>query len=756
MRTSRLTVLAVAALLTSVGCRPLGRPRQVADKLETTGIARVSAPADPLKTVLGKEMIEELDQIVILADFEQDLLDATGMEVAWVTPVADEIIRDAWYIDKLIFVETESNRLYCIDTTNGYIKWRYYLRAPTSVHPVLAEDTVYAIAENTVHAIDLETGYAKWRSRPKFPISSAPFVGEYLYCGSWNFGFHALRKRTDYFKWRVGTGGAIVSQGYSDAGIAYFASEDGNVYAYSPSLRKNVWTFHTTGRIQADLIADGKTIYVGSCGFSVYAIDMAFGKKKWRFRCNGPIKQNMQISKVAVYATSEDEGLFAISKESGEMKWFVPNGRKLVALTPDRAYVSLVNGKLCAVDRANGKILWERYQGKFRDYIAAADSGVVFGLVSGGQIAALRQKSTSGHSVVAKVPAEPAKVPAEPAKVPAEPAKVPAEPVKEPEPEAAAVAIDPLTAIPQAVNAVVKVDIRKLITMEAVKKQIDEADEKDLKKFEDMGIDFEKDLDHAAVGIAFAGDEPDLFITLMGRFDLAKVEQGIREKAAAEKVTLKDAEPHKDVKILFKEAPDPLATALLSEKAILMSSSVEGVKKMIDLAQGGTGCVLNNAPLAGVTDDFGCKKPIWAAMVLTEKVKEELAKNPMTLPILQADSILLAIDIPEGGVDLSLTADCSSEDGASGIATAANGMKGMIGAFLKGPDGKPTPEAIELMNAIKVETKGKQMIVQVAMTAEQIEKLEAKVPAEPAEEPAEPVKPLAPADADKKPASSPE
>ncbi len=401
----------IAALLISVGCQPLGRPRQLADKLETSGIARVSAPDDPLKTALGKEMIEELDQIVILADFEQDLLDATGMEVAWVAPVADETVRNVWWIDKHIFVETESNRLYCIDPANGYIRWRYQLRSPTNVHPVLAEDTVYAIAENTVHAIDLETGYAKWRSRPKFPISSAPFVGEYLYCGSWNFAFHALRKKTDYFKWRVGSGGVISSQGYFQAGIACFASEDGNVYAYNPSRHKNVWTFHTTGRIQADLIVDGNILYVGSCGFSVYAIDIRYGKKKWRFRCNSPIKQNMQISKVAVYATSEDEGLFAISRESGEMKWFVPNGRKLVALTPDRAYVSLVNGKLCAVDRASGKILWERYQGKFRDYIAAADSGVVLGLVGGGQIAALRQKEKP--AAIGKAPAEPAKAPAE-------------------------------------------------------------------------------------------------------------------------------------------------------------------------------------------------------------------------------------------------------------------------------------------------------------------------------------------------------
>ncbi len=705
----------MAALLISASCRPLGRPRQLANKLETSGIARVSAPADPLKTVLGKELIEKLDQIVILADFEQDLLDATGLEVAWAAPVAQEAIRNAWWIDKLIFVETESNRLYCIDPANGYARWRYQLRSPTNVHPALAEDTVYAVAENVVHAIDLETGYAKWRSRPEFPISSAPFIGEHVYCGSWNFAFHALRKQTNYFKWRVGSGDVISSQGYYNAGIAYFASEDGNVYAYNPSRRKNVWTFHTTGRIQADLIVDGKTIYVGSCGYSVYALNLISGRKKWRFRCNGPIKQNMQISKVAVYATAQDDGLYAINKEAGTMKWFVPDGQKLVTLTPKIAYVSLVNRTLCAVDRANGKILWKRYQGKFRDYIAAPDSGVVFGLVGSGQIAALKQKSIPDHSVVAKAPAEPAKKPAEPA--------------KEPEPEPAAVAIDPLTAIPQTVNAVVKVDIRKLIAMEAVKKQIDEADEKDLKKFEDMGIDVEKDLDHAAVGIAFAGDEPDMFMTLTGRFDLAKVEQGIREKAAAEKVTLKDAESHKDVKILVQEAPqEPFAVALLSEKAILMSSSVEGVKKMIDLAKGGTDCVLKNASLAGVTGDFGCKKPIWAAMVLTEKVKEELAKIPPMLPILQADSIMLAIDIPEGGIDLSLTADCSSEDGASGIATAANAMKGMIGAFLKGPDGKPTPEAIELMNAIKVQTKGKQTIIQVAMTADEIEKL---TPAEP-------------------------
>jgi len=299
---------------------------------------------------------------------------------------------------------------------------------------------------------------------------------------------------------------------------------------------------------------------------------------------------------------------------------------------------------------------------------------------------------------------------------------------EKPEPKPAA-AIDPLTMVPQDVNAVVCFrDIRKVMTMESVKKKMDEADEKQLKKLEDMGIDVEKDLDDAAIGIEFAGEELVAFFALTGRFDLAKLEKGAKDAAEAEGTTIKDTEPYKDVKILLQEKPKPLAVALLSEKAILLSNSLEGVKKMIDLGKGGTDCVLKNAPLAGVTGDFDCKKPIWAAMVMTEKVKEELAKNPMTLAILQADTLMLAIDMPEGGINLSLTADCNSEDGASGIATAANGMKAMIGGFLKGPDDKPTPEATELMNAIKVETKGKQTIVEMALTAEQMEKL---TPAEP-------------------------
>ena len=434
----------MAALSISASCRPLGKTRQLANKYDASGITGASAPADPLKTVLGKELIEELDQIVILADFEQDLLDATGLELAWAAPVAQEAIRNAWWINKLIFVETESNRLYCIDPANGYAKWRYQLRSPTNARPGLDKDTVYAVAENVVHAIDLKTGYARWRSRPGFPISSAPFIGKYVYLGSWNFAFHALRKETDYFKWRVGSGAVVSSQGYYNAGIAYFASEDGNVYAYNPSRRRNVWTFPTTGRIQADLIVDGKTIYAGSCGYSAYAIDLISGKKKWRFRCNGPIKRNMQISKVAVYATAQDDGLYAINKEAGTMKWFVPNGQKLVTLTSDKAYVSLVNGTLCAVDRASGKILWKRYQGKFRDYIVAPDSRVVFGLVGSGQIAALKQKLTPGQSVVAKAPAEPAKDPAEPAKEPAEPAKEPAGPAEEPAEDAVEEPVKPV------------------------------------------------------------------------------------------------------------------------------------------------------------------------------------------------------------------------------------------------------------------------------------------------------------------------
>jgi hypothetical protein len=149
----------------------------------------------------------------------------------------------------------------------------------------------------------------------------------------------------------------------------------------------------------------------------------------------------------------------------------------------------------------------------------------------------------------------------------------------------------------------------------------------------------------------------------------------------------------------------------------------DDVKAMIDLATGGAGNVLENKTLSTLTSGFATPATIWAAIVLNDKVKEQLAANPMSLPFLQAKSALLAINMPEGGLDVSLAADCESADGATGIATALSGLKGLVGASMRGADGKPTPEAIALMEAIKVAADGTKATVKVNITGDMIGKL---------------------------------
>ena len=388
MKHVRWPVSALMILLVAMGCA--GQQSNGRSSVRTQ-----AAPQDPATTEVGRQMIQKIKGASSPVSLDNQLLDDTGMQVAWSATLPKENISNIWLIEGMLFVEAASSRLYCLDAESGYIRWVYSLRSGTDNHPAMADGSLYISAENTLHCIDLDTGYALWRAETEFLIASAPFVADKLYFGSWDWSFYAAAKKKAFRDWRVGTGGIITSRGYFADDTAYFGSEDGKVCAYQPKLRENAWCFDTKGPIRADIEVNKAAglLYVGSDSFSVYAISITTGVKKWRFRCEGPMNGNMQLVDDALYVAAQDDGLYALDKATGQMLWFVEDGAVLAALTGGHAYVGLTDNRLAAVDRATGKLLWTEYSDSFRGYCAAGGSSMIFALAGRDKIVALRQSS---------------------------------------------------------------------------------------------------------------------------------------------------------------------------------------------------------------------------------------------------------------------------------------------------------------------------------------------------------------------------
>jgi outer membrane protein assembly factor BamB len=110
------------------------------------------------------------------------------------------------------------------------------------------------------------------------------------------------------------------------AGNAYVGSENGNVYALSPTLTNPIkWTFKTGGPVVSTptLSADGSTLFVGSNDGNVYAIKTSNGSQLWQRSLGSAVRASPLLS---------------------------PDGKTI--------FVPAINGTLDALATADGSVTW--------------------------------------------------------------------------------------------------------------------------------------------------------------------------------------------------------------------------------------------------------------------------------------------------------------------------------------------------------------------------------------------------------------
>ncbi len=111
-------------------------------------------------------------------------------------------------------------------------------------------------------------------------------------------------------------GGPVVADG-----VVYFASVDGNVYAFNTANGSEIWRFKTEGKIWSTPILYQDTLIVGSFDKKLYAINIADGSQKWSYEAGGPIASKALIFEDTVYFGSFDRNFYAVNFNDGSFKW---------------------------------------------------------------------------------------------------------------------------------------------------------------------------------------------------------------------------------------------------------------------------------------------------------------------------------------------------------------------------------------------------------------------------------------------------
>ncbi|NND70833.1 MAG: PQQ-like beta-propeller repeat protein [Rhodothermales bacterium] len=269
--------------------------------------------------------------------------------------------------------------------------------------PAIADGVVYVGSEaGILHAVEMETGRELWRFETDRPVYHPPVVNEDLILfGSWDGRLRAVNRMNGELIWEFKAGRVdwevrdIFINGTPNVidGVAYFSSEDFNLYAVEVESGREVWR-HTLGeepQARQIPIID-RTAYIGAWDGHLYAIDIDTGERIWRSNTDDRDRASLPdqvpfvtvvpiVTEEAVYFTDWAGNLFAVDRANGQQVWrFDPGAadsrhvgsRSYMALVGDVLYYSTLEDQhLYGVDRQSGLEVW-----------STETEGIVYGPVS--------------------------------------------------------------------------------------------------------------------------------------------------------------------------------------------------------------------------------------------------------------------------------------------------------------------------------------------------------------------------------------
>jgi len=197
-------------------------------------------------------------------------------------------------------------------------------------------------------------------------ISTPAVANGTVYVGSSDHNLYALAAVSGALRWKFATGGRVSSSPAVAAGRVYFASYDSKLYALDAATGALAWTFTTAGERRfsgkhlhgaepaAEVMPDpfdvflsspvvvAGVVYFGSGDGNVYALDAASGALRWRFKTGEDPKINNQVgiqssavvSGGVVYFGCRDSHLYALDAASGTALWAYSTGESWVISSP--------------------------------------------------------------------------------------------------------------------------------------------------------------------------------------------------------------------------------------------------------------------------------------------------------------------------------------------------------------------------------------------------------------------------------------
>jgi outer membrane protein assembly factor BamB len=165
---------------------------------------------------------------------------------------------------------------------------------------------------------------------------------------------------------KVGEAGDFEFSPAVEAGYAYAASTAGEVIKVDVLNGNQVWRVKVPENLSGGVGAGGSLVLVGTQRGSIYAYDLA-GKLQWISRLSSEVLSAPKYYDGTVIVRTGDSRIFGINANDGSRKWVYDRTTPALALRSSAGivvdsgavYAGFAGGKLVAVRADNGKLLWE-------------------------------------------------------------------------------------------------------------------------------------------------------------------------------------------------------------------------------------------------------------------------------------------------------------------------------------------------------------------------------------------------------------
>lgn len=151
-----------------------------------------------------------------------------------------------------------------------------------------------------------------------------------------------------------------------EAGFIYGVSAEGEVTKIDALNGKNIWRVSLDETISGGVGVGGSLVLVGSNKGNLYAIDVT-GKLLWKSKLSSEILSAPRYFDGKVIVRTGDNHIYGIDAADGSKKWIYERTnpaltlRSSVGIVVDggAVYAGFAGGKLAAIRADNGKLIWE-------------------------------------------------------------------------------------------------------------------------------------------------------------------------------------------------------------------------------------------------------------------------------------------------------------------------------------------------------------------------------------------------------------